>query len=170
MPEWWGKNAIKNEIAKYFPRCPFCLENTVTGKRDNWNAVDTATCTSCGAKWHLYHSVLTEKMQWAELKNAGSKGEVTLLGIKHTPDFWRAMFLANLEKRGKTSEEDPEKTVTSESVTEKEGTGKLCRCPYCRTMFDESLSTCPSCGALAVKQLVKRCTDKLENMKKQSHE
>ena len=169
MPEWWGKKAIKNEIAKYFPRCPFCLENTVTGHRDNWNAVDTAICSSCGAKWHLYHSVLTEKMQWAELKNAGSEGEVTLLGIKHTPEFWRTMFLVNQEKSGK-SMKGREATVTAESAKQNEVTVNFRRCPYCRTVYDESLSTCPECGALAVKHLLKLCTDKLENIKKQIHE
>ena len=169
MPEWWGGKAIKNEVEKYFPRCPFCLENTVKGHRDNWNATDTAICFSCGAEWHLYHSLLNEKMQWAELKKAGSKGLVNLLGIKHTPEFWRTMFLANLEKNVKPVK-GMKATVTVESVKEKEVTVKFRRCPYCRTMYDESLSTCPECGALAVKQLVKRCTDKLENIKKQIHE
>lgn len=170
MPEWWGEKAIKDEVAKYFPRCPFCLESTVKGHRDSWKAIDTATCSSCGAEWHLYHSLLTEKMQWAELTKTGSKGGATLLGIKHTPEFWRNMFLDNLKKRGKPVKEDAEKTITSETVKEKEVTVKLRRCPYCRTMYDESLSTCPNCGALAVKQLVKRCADKLENMKKRIHE
>ena len=163
MPEWWGEKAIKDEVEKYFPRCPFCLKPTVKGHRDNWSAKDTATCASCGAEWHLYHSLLTEKMQWAELKKAGSKGLVNLLGIKHTPEFWKTMFLTNMEKSGKRE------TGAGDRVKGKKVTVKFRRCPYCRNMYDESLSTCPNCGALAVKQLVKRCTDKLENMKKQIH-
>ena len=170
VPEWWGENAIKDEVAKYFPRCPFCLEKTVKGHRDTWSALDTATCSSCGAKWHLYHSVLTEKMQWAVLKKTGSKGGEDLLGVKHKPEFWRKLFLDNLKQRGKTGKEDIEEMITPEIAEEKEVTVKLRRCPYCRTMYDETLSNCPSCGALAVKQLVKRITDKLDKRKKRSHE
>ena len=170
MPEWWGENAIKEEVAKYFPRCPFCLEKTVKGHRDNWNAIDTATCSSCGAKWHLYHSVLTEKMQWAELKKTGSKGEENLLGIKHKPEFWRKMFLDNLKQRGKLDKEGAEKTVAQEFVEEKEVMVKLRRCPYCRTLYDKTLNTCPHCGALAVEQLLKRCAEKIENIKKRISE
>jgi hypothetical protein len=170
LPEWWGENAIKDEVAKYFPRCPFCLEKTVKGHRDNWNALDTATCSSCGAEWHLYHSLVTEKMQWAELKKTGSKGGADLVGIKHKPEFWRKMFLDNLKQRGKPVEEDAKKTVTSETVKEKEADVKLRRCPYCRTLYDENLNTCPNCGSLAVKQLLKRCADKLENVKKRIHD
>jgi len=170
MPDWWGENAIKDEVTKYFSRCPFCLEKTVKGHRDNWSAEDSAKCSSCGAEWHLYHSLVTEKMQWAELKKIGSKGGETLLGIKHKPEFWRKMFLDNLKQRGKLYKEDAEKTITPEIVKEKEVNVKLRRCPYCRTLHDENLSTCPNCGALAVKQLLKRCTDKLENVKKRIHD
>lgn len=170
VPEWWGENAIKDEVAKYFPRCPFCLEKTVQGHRDNWNALDTATCFTCGAKWHLYHSVLTEKMQWAVLKKAGSNGGEEFLEVKHKPEFWRKLFLDNLKQRGKPEKEEVEETITSEITAEREVTVKLRRCPYCRTIYDEKLSNCPSCGALAVKQLVKRCTDRLENIKKRGNE
>jgi len=109
-------------------------------------------------------------MQWAELKKTGSKGAKNLLGIKHKPEFWRKMFLYNLKQRGKLEKEDAEETITSETVKEKEVVVKLRRCPYCRTMYDENLSNCPNCGALAVKQLVKRCTDKLEKVKKRIHD
>lgn len=167
MPEWWGESAIKDEVAKYFPRCPFCLEKTVEGHRDNWSALDTATCSSCGANWHLHHSLLKEKMQWAVLKKTGSKGSEDLLGVKHKPEFWRNMFLDNLKKRGKL-EKGEDETITEDTAKEKEVVVKFRRCPYCRNMYDENLSTCPNCGALAVKQLVKRITDKLDNAKKRN--
>jgi len=170
MPEWWGDSAIRDEVSKYFLRCPFCLEKTVEGHRDNWSGEDSATCSSCGAKWHLYHSLLTEKMQWAELKRVGSKGGENLLGIKHKPEFWRKKSLDNLKQRGKLGKEDLEKAVAQETVEEKEVMVKLRRCPYCRTLYDETLTACPHCGALAVKQLVKRCAEKLENIKKRISE
>lgn len=170
MPDWWGDNAIKDEVSKCFPRCPFCFEKTVEAHRDNWSGIDSATCSSCGAKWHLYHSLLTEKMQWAELKKVGSKGGKNLLGTKYKPEFWRKMFLDNLKKRGKLEKEDVKKTVTRDIVKEKEVIVKVRRCPYCRTLYDETLSTCPNCGALAVKQLVKRCADKLEDIRKRIRE
>lgn len=170
MPDWWGDTAIKDEVSKYFPRCPFCLEKTVEGHRDNWSGEDIAMCSSCGAKWHLYHSLLTEKMQWAELKKVGSKGGENLLGIKHKPEFWRKMFLDNLKQRGKLDKEGAEKTVAQEFVEEKEVMVKLRRCPYCRTLYDKTLNTCPHCGALAVEQLLKRCAEKIENIKKRISE
>jgi hypothetical protein len=169
MPDWWGDNAIKDEVSKYFLRCPFCFEKTVEAHRDNWSGEDSATCSSCGAKWHLYHSLLTEKMQWAELEKVGSKGGENLLGVKHKPEFWMKMFLGNLKQRGKLKKEDAEKTITQQTVKEKEVIVKA-RCPFCHTFYDETLNTCPNCGALAVKQLVKRCADKLEDIKKRIRE
>ena len=168
MPEWWGENAIKDEVEKYFPRCPFCLEKTVQPHRDNWNAQDTAKCSSCGAEWHLYHNMLTEKMQWAELKKAGIKGGEDLVGAKYKPEFWRKVFLKNLKQRGKPEKKSSEETVAPENSKEKEVASA--RCPHCGKLYDENLSTCPHCGSLTIKQLLKRCTAKLEDMKKRIHE
>ena len=109
-------------------------------------------------------------MQYAELKRVGSKAGANLLGVKHKPEFWRNMFIDNLKQRGKLDKEGAEKTNTQEIVEEKEVTVKLRRCPYCRTMYDKTLNACPQCGALAVKQLVKRCAEKLEDIKKRISE
>jgi hypothetical protein len=146
MSDWWGENAVKDEVSKYFPRCPFCLEKTVEGHRDNWSGEDSATCSSCGAKWHLYQSAWTEKMQWAELKKIGSSGGENLVGTKYKPEFWREMVLNNLKQKEKLEKEGVEKTITREIVKEKEVIVKV-RCPYCRKLYDETLNTCPHCGA-----------------------
>jgi hypothetical protein len=111
--------------------------------------------------------MLTEKMQWAELEKAGTKGGEDLVGVKYKPEFWRKVFLKNLKQRGKPEKTSEEKTGAA--VKEKEAVVNA-RCPYCSKLYDENLSTCPHCGSLTVKQLLKRCTAKLENMKKRIHE
>lgn len=144
MAEWTGEQTVKDEVSKYFPRCPFCLERYIEGRRDFWTGEDSAACSKCGAKWHLYCNSWTDKMSWAELVKAGEQGGENLLGIRHKPEFWREMALSNLKQRGKPEREKDEKTVVRE--IQKEVIVKV-RCPYCHKLYDETLNICPHCGA-----------------------
>ena len=134
--------SAKEEVANYFYLCPLCSEKAVEAWAD-WRGRHTASCEVCGAKWHVYISPWTEKMQWAELEKAGTEGGKELLGIQKRPEFWKKMALTNLRQRRKGDERTKE---VSREVIKKEVIVKI-RCPYCGKLYDETIDICPHCGA-----------------------
>ena len=155
MAQWLGalmlshlsEEKMKDEVAKYLPLCPFCQGKTVNGRRDSWSGKDTATCCTCGAKWHLYCSQWTSEMKWAELVATGTEGGENLLGAKRDPLFWRDTALNNHKQKGKTENETTGKVPIREIIREKEVIVKI-RCSYCKHAYEETSEKCPNCGGL----------------------
>jgi rubrerythrin len=86
-------------------------------------------------------------MKSAELISPSFNGGEEFLQMKKQPDFWRSMAIKNRKLK------DEQKTQTSSSqlsireiIKEKEVIVKI-RCPYCRTLYDETKDKCPTCGA-----------------------
>ena len=146
MVDWSNEGKVKDEVSKYFPLCPLCSERAVVGRRDNWSGEDSVTCSTCGAKWHLYMSQLADDMKWAELIRRGTEGGENLLGIRYKPEFWREMALNNSKQKRKIETDAADKTSIREIIKEKEVIIKV-RCPYCHKLYDETANTCPHCGA-----------------------
>lgn len=135
--------AIDREVSKFFPICPFCSEPSISTSKETTFTSEKhiAVCNSCGAKWHIYLSNWTEQMSWAALLSAGTEGGEKLLNMQQKPDFWRNLAFNNKKKNAEVKKEN-----TISIIKEKEVVVKI-RCAYCRSLFDESFSTCPKCGA-----------------------
>ena len=101
----------------------------------------------CGAKWHMYCSLWTSDLKWAELIKAGTEGGANMLGKKYAPEFWREMALNNLKPKRKTDTAPSEKAAIREIIREKEVIIKV-RCSYCGKPYDETLEKCPNCGGV----------------------
>lgn len=100
-------------------------------------------CSECGARWHINYGLTG--FHWAKLvkENVGGKG-ANLLEHKHEPQFWQRMAL-----EGRKSIKERE-VVSPKVVKEKEIVKEVIvkvRCPYCHRLYDESIDTCPHCGA-----------------------
>lgn len=139
--------ASRTQVQKYFPACPFCLENLVEVHHDHTSR-DLALCKSCGTLWHIYISQLTFDMKWAQLIETQAKEGTTLFGIKHKPEFWRDLSLKNSfkKKQVQSKTELVNHPTVTEIIKEKQVIIKI-RCPYCHKTYEETLDKCPNCGA-----------------------
>ncbi len=89
----------------YFPFCPICgtieLEIIVIiGGKDN------IFCNRCGAAWHIYFSLIKEKMKWAELISPSKNGKgKEYIGKKIKPPKWKEMAIKSHKVFKKNTEE-----------------------------------------------------------------
>jgi len=127
----------EERVKAYFRYCPFCYkEDSMSfewGLRKSY-----MFCKDCGAKWFLHYSWGT--LKGAQLVSADVDGKGNdLLRKEHKPEFWQRMALEGHKSIKEVPKVVKEKEIVKEIV-------KI-RCPYCRSLYDESHSRCPHCGS-----------------------
>ena len=145
MVDWMSEGRVNDEVTKYFPFCPFCSHRSITGHRDSVSE-PSATCSNCGAKWHLFLSTWKDDLKAADLIRVSCFGGEQYLGIKHKAEFWRDLALKNQKQKQPLPETNTETATVREIIKEKVVIVKI-RCPYCHKLYDETSNTCPNCGA-----------------------
>lgn len=146
----WGERvrAYESEVRGYFICCPICGSNEITVHLIHLGR-DTLSCQTCKALWHLNYSIT---FKWAELEVAAADGKGSdLLGKRLKPSEWLKMaqnarkILPRADQPSRTKDKEVV-TKEKEIVREKEVIVKV-RCSYCHNPYDETLDTCPHCGA-----------------------
>jgi len=131
----------EKEVSKYFKYCPLCYVKD--SMEFEWGFRKSyMMCSECGARWHINYGLTG--FHWAKLvkENAERKG-ANLLEEKHEPQFWQRMALEG-RKSIKEGEVVSPKVVREKEIV-KEVIVKI-RCPYCHSLYDETLDKCPNCG------------------------
>jgi hypothetical protein len=130
------------DLRNYFKCCPICFasaKGTLNVHLD-LGENDSLTCNVCGAKWHLY-IVPFGGFQWAKLELGSKDGRGReLMGRR----LDKNEILSITQKGGR--EQNNQSVLTKEIIKEKEVVTRV-RCPYCHGAYNETLDTCPHCGA-----------------------
>jgi hypothetical protein len=131
----------ESHAAEFFPQCPLCGSKSLKFDIEYGNVKDYIYCLSCKAKWEIgwkgenFEIESITLVETADAEKSGLKGE------KHPPEFWRTMALQAKELK------EPQPIAKEKDVIiEKEVIVKV-KCPYCGGLYDETLDTCPNCGA-----------------------
>ena len=82
----------------YFPFCPLCGNGKEVTINVSFDEKDTITCEKCGAKWHIYFSILTKKLKWGKLESPSKDGRGRdYLGKEIKPVKWKEMAIKSHE-------------------------------------------------------------------------
>jgi len=128
----------ETHLAKYFPRCPLCGSKSLEFDIEYGRPYDYVHCHSCHAKWEVDWKGQDYAIESIKLVEVRDVDRIGLKGKKHDPGFWL--------KAASEIKQDQPITKEKEIVREKEVIVKI-RCPYCHRVYDETLDTCPHCGA-----------------------
>ena len=134
-----AKREKRRVILTFFRYCPLCfMGNAIRCTVHSVAGKDYATCSRCGASWHVYFG-FSGGFKWAKLEKESYDGKGTeYLGIEHEPEFWSRLAFegrANLEEKRRVVRE---REIVREIV-------KI-RCQFCGNLYDESTDRCPYCG------------------------
>ena len=143
-----GKEAYESNVRGFFLCCPLCGNDKINAFLPSLSSGgrDTLTCETCGAKWHLRISALG--LSWAELELSSKDGRgQELIGKRLKGAEWR-----ELAQKARVLHPLPSINVANQAVNEKEIIREKevivkIRCPYCHSLFAETLEKCPNCGA-----------------------
>jgi len=139
--------AYESDVRKYFPCCPICYSKRIQVQLISGGR-DTISCENCNASWHIY--VGFTGFKWGELETEASDGRGrNFLGKRMEGKEWRKIALEG--RRTLPSDQlavidRPKSELVKEVIKEKEVIVKV-RCQFCHKLYDETLNTCPNCGA-----------------------